>query len=55
MLRGLIEETGTATLATALETLGTDVAIATTSFSGTAVIRAQIAEVLGAGAGLLWN
>jgi putative ATP-dependent endonuclease of OLD family len=53
MLRGLIEETGAATLATALETLGTDVAIATTSFSGTAVIRAQIAEVLGAGAGLL--
>jgi putative ATP-dependent endonuclease of the OLD family len=53
MLRGLIEDTDAASLAIALETLGTDVAAATTSFSGTAVIRAQIAEVLGAGAGLL--
>jgi len=53
LLRGLIEDADAAGLASALATLGSDVAASTEEFSDTPVVREQIAEVLAAGAGLL--
>ena len=53
LLRQLAEDADADSLATALEKLGADVATATASFSDAEVVRAEVAEVLNAGAGLL--
>jgi putative ATP-dependent endonuclease of the OLD family len=53
LLRALVEDADAPGLNMALETLGIEVAKATEAFSSVAAIRAQIAEVLSAGAGLL--